>query len=71
LILYAATAASLLAPVFWIAGVKRLGAARATLFLNLLPPIVAGLAWGLIGEEIHGFHLVGGAVALLGVAIAL
>jgi len=71
LILYAAFAASLLAPVLWIAGIRRLGAARATLFLNLLPPIVAGLAWGLLGEEIHGFHLVGGAVALIGVAIAL
>lgn len=71
LILYAAVAASLVAPVCWIAGVRRLGAARATLFLNLLPPIVAGLAWGLIGEDIHLFHLVGGTVALVGVAIAL
>ena len=71
LILYAAIAASLLAPVFWIVGIRRLGAARATLFLNLLPPIVAGLAWGLLGEEIRAFHLVGGVVALIGVAIAL
>jgi drug/metabolite transporter (DMT)-like permease len=71
LILYAAIAASLLAPVFWIVGIRRLGASRATLFLNLLPPIVAGLAWGLLGEEIRSFHLVGGAVALIGVAIAL
>lgn len=71
LILYAAIAASLLAPVFWIVGIRRLGAARATLFLNLLPVIVAGLAWGLLGEEIRAFHLVGGAVALVGVAIVL
>ena len=71
LVLYAALAASLLAPVCWITGVRRLGAARATLFLNLLPPIVALLAWMLLGEEIRGYHLVGGAVALLGVAIAL
>jgi drug/metabolite transporter (DMT)-like permease len=71
LIFYAAIAASLLAPVCWIAGIRRLGAARATLFLNLLPPIVALLAWGVLGEEVHFFHLVGGAVALVGVAIAL
>ena len=71
LILYAAIAASLLAPVFWIVGIRRLGAARATLFLNLLPPIVGVLAWTLLGEEINGFHLVGGMVSLVGVAIAL
>lgn len=71
LVLYAALAASLLAPVCWIAGIRHHGAARATLFLNLLPPIVVVLAWALLGEAVHPYHLVGGTVALVGVAIAL
>lgn len=71
LILFAGVFASLLAPMLWIAGIRRLGAAQASLFINLLPVIVALLAWGLLGEELHGFHVIGGTIALIGVAIAL
>lgn len=71
LILFAAIAASIAAPFFWVTGVKALGAARATLFINLLPVIVALLAWSLLGEALHAYHAVGGVIALIGVAIAL
>ena len=71
LVLYAGLIVSILAPFCWITGVKRLGAGRAALFLNLLPPIVALLAWLVLGETLHPFHFVGGAVTLIGVAIAL
>ncbi len=71
LILYAGVAASLLAPFCWITGVRRIGAARASLFLNLLPVIVAVLAYFVLGEHLQVYHVVGGAVALIGVAIAL
>jgi drug/metabolite transporter (DMT)-like permease len=71
LILFAVFGASIAAPFFWVTGVKALGAARATLFINLLPVIVALLAWSLLGEALHAYHAVGGVIALIGVAIAL
>ncbi len=71
LILYAGTAASIGAPFFWMTGVKQLGAARASLFMNLLPVLVAIAAWALLDEPLHLFHAVGAATTLLGVAVAL
>ena len=71
LVHYAAIPASIGAPFFWMTGIKRLGAARAALFMNLLPVFVALAAWGLLGEPLHAYHAVGGAVALLGVALGL
>jgi len=69
LILFAAVPASLVAPWCWMAGIRRLGAAYCALFLNLLPVVVAGLAAGLLGEQLHGYHLIGGGLALAGVAL--
>ncbi|WP_263140896.1 DMT family transporter [Pseudomonas sp. RIT-PI-AD] len=71
LILYAALPASLGAPFFWMTGIRRLGAARTALFMNLLPPLVAVLAWWLLGEALHGYHAVGGVIVLLGVTLGL
>ncbi|MEO7254502.1 MAG: DMT family transporter [Casimicrobium sp.] len=71
LILYAGTAASIGAPFFWMTGVKQWGAARASLFMNLLPVLVAIAAWTLLDEQLHLFHAVGAATTLLGVAMAL
>ena len=71
LILYAGTAASIGAPFFWMTGVKQLGAARASLFMNLLPVLVAIAAWALLDEQLHLYHAVAAATTLLGVAVAL
>lgn len=71
LLLYAALPASMGAPFCWIVGVKALGASRASLFMNLLPLVVALLAFVLLGEHLHWYHAIGGAVALAGVAIGL
>jgi drug/metabolite transporter (DMT)-like permease len=71
LILYAAIPASIGAPFFWMTGIKHLGAARAALFMNLLPVLVAVAAWALLGEHLHAYHALGGAVALFGVGLAL
>ena len=71
LILYAGTAASIGAPFFWMTGVQQLGAARASLFMNLLPVLVAIAAWALLDEQLHLYHAVGAATTLLGVAVAL
>jgi drug/metabolite transporter (DMT)-like permease len=64
---YAALAASLGAPYCWLRGVKLLGPARASLFMNLLPVLVALSAWVLLKEPLHAYHAVGGGLALAGV----
>jgi drug/metabolite transporter (DMT)-like permease len=71
LIFYAAIPTSLAAPLCWMVGIRQLGAARAALFINLLPVVVALLAWILLGEHLHAYHVVGGAIALLGVSMGL
>jgi drug/metabolite transporter (DMT)-like permease len=71
LILYAAIPTSLVAPWCWIIGIQRLGSGRTALFINLLPVVVALLAWLLLHEELHGYHLIGGIVALVGVGLGL
>lgn len=71
LILYAAIPASMGAPFLWMTGIRRLGAARTALFMNLLPPVVALMAWMLLGERLHPYHAFGGTIALLGVVMGL
>ncbi len=67
LILYAGIPASIGAPFFWMSGIKKLGPARASLFMNLLPLFVALAASTLLGEQLHAYHAVGGLLALAGV----
>ncbi len=71
LILFAAIPTSLLAPLCWMVSIRRLGAARTALFIYLLPVVVALLAWAALGEQLHAYHVIGGALALAGVAIGL
>lgn len=71
LILYAAIPTSLVAPLCWIVGIQRLGSGRTALFINLVPVVVAVLAWWLLREALHGYHLIGGIIALVGVALGL
>jgi drug/metabolite transporter (DMT)-like permease len=71
LIIYAAVPTSLVAPLCWIVGIHRLGPARSALFINLVPIAVALLAWSILREDLQVYHLVGGAVALVGVALGL
>ncbi len=67
LILYAGIPASIGAPFFWMNGIKLLGPARASLFMNLLPLFVALAASTLLGEKLYSYHAVGGLLALAGV----
>ena len=67
LILYAGIPASIGAPFFWMSGIKQIGPARASLFMNLLPVFVAVAASSLLGEQLHGYHAVGGLLAMAGV----
>ena len=67
LVLYAGIPASIGAPFFWMSGIKRLGPARASLFMNLLPVFVALAAFTFLNEQLHLYHALGGMLALAGV----
>ncbi len=69
LILYAAIPATLLGSWCWLEGVRRLGANRTAIYMNLLPLFIAVIAVLLLGERLAGFHLVGGGLTLAGVIL--
>jgi drug/metabolite transporter (DMT)-like permease len=70
LIIYAGGMASVVLPFLWIRGVHILGPSRCAVFMNLLP-IFTGLgAILLLGEPVRPFHIIGGGIALAGVACA-
>jgi len=67
MVLYAGLLASIGAPFLWMNAVKHLGAPRSALFANLIPLLVALAAWALLGEQLHAYHALGGALVLTGV----
>lgn len=70
LIVYAGALASVVLPFLWIRGVAQLGPNRCAIFINLLPVLTAVAAIVMLGEPVRPFHVIGGGLALLGVAIA-
>ncbi|WP_141341854.1 DMT family transporter [Bradyrhizobium sp. USDA 3458] len=70
LIVYAGALASVVLPFLWIRGVAQLGPNRCAIFMNLLPVLTAAAAIVMLGEPVRPFHVVGGGLALLGVACA-
>lgn len=70
LIGYAALFGSVAAPLLWISGVARLGSARATMYLNLLPLVTAVLAVTILGEPLEVALLLGGVLVVGGVILA-
>ena len=69
LVLYAALPASLLGTLFWLQGVRHLGANRTAIFMNLLPLFTTGIAVLWVGERLQSYHLWGGSLTLLGVLL--
>ena len=71
--IYAVTALVLLPSIVgyaaWTYALGILGAARAANFLYLVPPVATGISYLLTGEIPHWSTLVGGLVAIAGVAI--
>jgi len=67
---YTAVFASLVAYVAWNNGVKVLGPATASLFSYLTPVFTALLGVLLLREQLHWYHLVGGALTFLGLLLA-
>lgn len=70
LIAYAGGLASVVLPFLWVRGVDILGPNRCALFMNLLPVLTAAGAIVLLGEPVRSYHVIGGAMALAGVAVA-
>jgi drug/metabolite transporter (DMT)-like permease len=48
----------------------RLGANKASIFMNLAPVFTAIIAVLFLHEQLHSYHLIGGGVALLGVILS-
>ncbi|WP_201402157.1 DMT family transporter [Kaistia sp. 32K] len=70
LIAYAGGLASVVLPFLWIRGVQILGPNRCAVFMNLLPVLTALGAIVLLGEPVRAYHVIGGGMALAGVACA-
>jgi len=70
LIGYAGALASVVLPFLWLRGIDTLGPGRCAIFMNLLPVFTALGAIGLLGEPVRIHHVVGGGIALMGVACA-
>jgi drug/metabolite transporter (DMT)-like permease len=70
LVLFAALPVSVLAPFLWMAGVHHLGPGRSMSIMNLLPLVTVAFAVLMLGESLHGYHLIGGGAALSGVLLA-
>lgn len=70
LVLYACVLASMLAPLAWMKAVAVLGPSRTSLFFNLLPLITALIAAVVLNEQLHAYHLIGGALTLGGVILS-
>ena len=68
--LYIGVVASVGAFLFWIIGVKGVGAARASVFLNLIPVFTVVIATPTLGERPGLAQLVGGLLVICGVTLA-
>ncbi|EPK8417498.1 DMT family transporter [Klebsiella pneumoniae] len=67
MVLYSAIGASVLAPLTWMAGSRRLGPSRVSLFFNLIPVFTAIMAAVFLSEKFTWSLISGGVLALGGV----
>lgn len=67
---YVALLPSILAYILYNAAVARIGAARAGQAITLMPLFGALLSALLLGEVLHGYHLVGMVLILLGILVS-
>jgi len=69
-VLYLSIAGSIIAYLCWNYGVRVAGAARASLFLHLIPVFTAIQAMFLLDEKVHMFHVAGIALIFSGIYAA-
>jgi drug/metabolite transporter (DMT)-like permease len=67
---YTALFASLLAQIFFILGVERIGPNRAGLFINLIPVFGTFLSVLILGETLHPYQIMALLLTLGGIAVA-
>lgn len=65
--LYVGTFPSFIGYVFWNRAVAEVGSNVAGIFIHLMPVFGSLLAWMFLGERIHGYHLAGISLILLGI----
>lgn len=70
LVLYACIPTSMLAPLLWMHSIRHLGPSRTSMFLNLMPITTALIASAVLGEHLASYHLIGGALTLVGLLLA-
>lgn len=70
LVLYACLAASMIAPLAWMHGVRLMGPSRIAIFFNLMPILSLFIAALTLGEVIELYHWIGTGIILLGVFLA-
>ncbi|WP_050469481.1 DMT family transporter [Herbaspirillum chlorophenolicum] len=70
LLLYAGIAASIVSQFLWMKGVSHLGASHCSVFVNLMPIFTVAIAVLALGEDLHGYHAIGGGITLAGVLMA-
>ncbi|MOA07691.1 EamA-like transporter family protein [compost metagenome] len=68
LVVYAGLFASALAPGLWNHALGVVGTERIAVFMNLTP-LFTGLLAVLLGEELHGYHAMGGGLIPFGIAV--
>ena len=69
-IAYMGLFASVVAYVFWNAGVDKVGAARAGPFMYLMPVFTPVLAIAFLGERLYLYHFAGAALIVGGIVVA-
>ncbi|MGG7445077.1 DMT family transporter [Kosakonia oryzendophytica] len=70
MILYAAIPGSIIAPFVWMQAVSHLGAARISIFMNLIPVITAAIATVFLGEHLHAYLIFGGGLTIAGIILS-
>jgi len=70
-IAYLGILCSAVAYVWWYDGIAEVGAARTGVFVNLVPVFASLFSWVLLGERMKQAHVLGAAMVILGVTLAL
>lgn len=68
--MYAAIAGSIVAPFVWMQATQALGAARISVFMNLIPIFSAIGAALLLNEALHAYHVLGGLLTVVGIIVS-
>lgn len=70
LVLYACLAASIIAPLAWMHGVRAMGPSRMAIFFNLMPILSLFAAALALGEQMYFYHWLGAGIIVCGVYLA-